>query len=126
MARSQQRSQRKESGGRYHYQRTKRKYELSYYAANTKLDAEKRVRTTRIMGGDIKQSLLTVKEMSVADKKGKTLKAEILNVIENPANANLVRRNILTKGCVVETNIGKVRVTSRPGQEGSVNGVLLA
>jgi small subunit ribosomal protein S8e len=125
MARSQQRSQRKVSGGRYHYQRTKKKYELARYAANTKLDAEKKVRTTRIKGGNAKQSLLTVKEISVADKKGKTVKTEILNVVENPANANLVRRNILTKGCVVETKLGKVKVTSRPGQEGSVNGVLV-
>ena len=125
MARSQQRSQRKSSGGRYHYQRTKRKYELSRYAANTKLDPVKKIRLTRIKSGDIKKSLLTVKEISVANKKGKTIKTDIINVTENPANANLVRRNILTKGCVVETKIGKVRVTSRPGQEGSVNGVLI-
>ena len=50
---------------------------------------------------------------------------DIVNVVENPANPHLVRRNIITKGCVVETKLGKAKVTSRPGQEGSVNGVLI-
>lgn len=63
--------------------------------------------------------------MNVADKQGKSQKTEIVNVVENPANANLVRRNVITKGCVVETKLGRARVTSRPGQEGVVNGVLV-
>lgn len=70
-------------------------------------------------------SLIAVKKINVADKQGKTTSTDILNVIENPANPNLVRRNIITKGTVVETKLGKVKITSRPGQEGSVNGVLL-
>jgi len=49
----------------------------------------------------------------------------MINVTENFANPNLVRRNILTKGTVVETKLGKVKITSRPGQEGTVNGKLL-
>ena len=125
MARSQERSQRKVSGGRYHFVRTKRKYELARFAAQTKLDSEKRVRTTRILGGESKQSLLAVKEINVTDKKGKAHKTELVTVVENPANPNLVRRNIITKGAIVETKLGKVKVTSRPGQEGSLNGVLL-
>ena len=48
-----------------------------------------------------------------------------MNVIENPSNPHLVRRNILTKGAVVETKLGKAKVTSRPGQEGTLNGVLI-
>ena len=71
-------------------------------------------------------SLIAVKKINVADKQGKTTSTDILNVIENPANPNLVRRNIITKGTVVETKLGKVKITSRPGQEGSVNGVLIA
>jgi len=68
---------------------------------------------------------LSAKEVNVSDQKGKTQKTEILNVVENPANPNLVRRNVITKGAVVETKLGRVRVTSRPGQEGTVNGVLV-
>ncbi len=125
MARSQDRSQRKASGGRYWQARTKKKFELAGFAANTKVDEKSKVRSKRVIGGNAKQSLLTVKEVNVTDTKGKTQKAVIENVIENPANPNLVGRNIVTKGAVVETKLGKVKVTSRPGQEAVVNGVLI-
>ncbi len=125
MARSQRRSRRKASGGLYHYSRGKKKRELSGFPALTKLADKAALRVRRTPGGHRKYALLTVKQVNVADGKGKTSKADILNVIDNPANPHLVRRNILTKGCVVETSLGKVRITSRPGQEGSVNGLLL-
>ncbi len=125
MARSQQRSNRKPSGGRYHGTISKRKYELVGFPANTKLSKEKKVRTNRILGGKVKRSILATNEVNVTDKKGKTVKTEILNVVGNLANPHLVRRNIITKGAVVETKLGKVRITSRPGQEGSINGVLI-
>ncbi|MBS3139585.1 30S ribosomal protein S8e [Candidatus Woesearchaeota archaeon] len=125
MARSQERSQRKVSGGRYHHIRTKKKYELARFPANTKIDDKQRVKTIRMLGGSIKQSLLTAKEINVADKQGKSQKTELITVVENPANPNLVRRNILTKGAVVETKLGKVKVTSRPGQGASLSGVLV-
>ncbi len=125
MARSQQRSLRKVSGGRYHPQRTKRKFELAGFPLMTKLAKERKVKVERTLGGNQKQSLLTGNVINVADTKGKTVKIDILNVIKNPANPNLVRRNILTKGAIVETKMGKVRVTSRPGQEGTINGVLM-
>ena len=78
-----------------------------------------------MLGGQYKQTLLSTKIINVSDKKGKTQVVELVTVVENPANPNLVRRNILTKGAVVETKLGKVRITSRPGQEGTVNGVLV-
>ena|SRR3989344_2948559 len=125
MARSQERSQRKASGGRYHYFRTKRKYELADYAASTKLAEERKVRAKRIVGGNKKMSLLEASHINVTDKQGKATKAKILNVVENPANPNLVRRNIITKGSIIETEKGRARVTSRPGQEAALNGVLI-
>ncbi len=128
MARAQYRSRRKASGGRYHPLRTKRRRELSRYPASTKLGEEKR-KILRIQGGNLKQFIVSTSSISVstasAAGKGKTRKVKILNVVENPANPNLVRRNILTKGAIVETELGRVRVTSRPGQEGSLNGILL-
>lgn len=125
MARSQEKSKRKVSGGRYHSYRTKRKYELASFPAMTKLFNQKKVRVSRTIGGNTKRSLLNVKEINVADKKGKTKKTEILNVLENPGNPNFVIRNIITKGSIVETKLGKAKVTGRPGQEGSVNGILI-
>jgi len=125
MARIQHRSRRKASGGRYHHSRSKKKYELVGFEANTKLSESKKTRTKRTIGGNKKKALLLVKEINVADKKGKTVKTDLVNVLENSANPNLVRRNIITKGAIVETKLGKVRVTNRPGQEDKVNGVLI-
>ncbi|HLD00928.1 MAG TPA: 30S ribosomal protein S8e [Candidatus Nanoarchaeia archaeon] len=123
MARTQSRPKRKVSGGRYISYRGKKNQELAGFPAQTKL-GEKRVRQIRTIGAHQKLSLLAINKVNVA-QKGKTVVTEIVNVIENPANPNLVRRNILTKGAVVETKLGKVRITSRPGQEGAVNGVLI-
>lgn len=123
MARSQLRSKRKASGGRYHPARTKKKSELAGYQANTKLDENNKVRVTRTIGGNAKRSLLSSNKVNVAKEKGKTEVTEITNVVENPANPHLVRRNIITKGAIVETKLGKVKITSRPGQEGVLNGV---
>ena len=68
---------------------------------------------------------LNAAQINLTLKSGKTQKTEILNVVGNPANPNLVRRNILTKGAVVETKLGRARITSRPGQEGTINGILV-
>tara|TARA_Y100000310_G_C20704331_1_gene833679 strand:+ start:8637 stop:9011 length:375 start_codon:yes stop_codon:yes gene_type:complete len=124
MARSQDRARRKPSGGRYHTSRSKKKAELVGFPAMTKV-AEKRTRVKRVIGGNVKVSTLGVKNVNVSDKKGKTQKTEIVNVLENPANPNLVRRNVVTKGAIVETKLGKAKITSRPGQEGSVTAVLI-
>ncbi|HDI07805.1 MAG TPA: 30S ribosomal protein S8e, partial [Candidatus Bathyarchaeota archaeon] len=56
---------------------------------------------------------------------GKTQKAEILRVVKNPANVDYNRRGVITKGAVIETSLGLARVTSRPGQHGIINAVLI-
>lgn len=61
----------------------------------------------------------------VDPKTHKTVKTDILSVIDNPANINYIRRNIITKGAVINTSLGHARVTSRPGQTGTVNAVLI-
>ena len=63
--------------------------------------------------------------MFVENNISKIKKLKILNVIENPANPHLVRQNIITKGCIIETEMGKARITSRPGQSGVLNAVLI-
>jgi len=45
--------------------------------------------------------------------------------VETPSNKFLARQNVLTKGAIVETELGKVRITNRPTQEGVLNGILL-
>lgn len=56
---------------------------------------------------------------------GKAQKSKIITVTANPADSQFVRRNIITKGAVIQTELGKARVTSRPGQDGVINAVLI-
>ena len=58
-------------------------------------------------------------------KSGKSSSTKIVEVVENSANPNYVRQNIITKGSIIETEKGKAKVTSRPGQHGVVNAVLI-
>ena len=72
-----------------------------------------------------KLRLATGNKINVTDANGKTQVVDILGVIENTANPNYVRRNIITKGAIVETTEGNAKVTSRPGQDGVINGILI-
>lgn len=123
---TQSRSKRKPSGGRYNSFRDKRLHERASHPTLTKL-GERKVRTIRLRGGNVKSRLLLANIANVYDRKAKKfLKAKIVTITENPANRNYVRRNILTKGTIIETDAGKARVTNRPGQEGAVNAVLIS
>jgi small subunit ribosomal protein S8e len=125
MARSQKRSKKKSTGGKYVAGRKKRLNELGGVPTLTKL-AEKKAKTIRISGGNLKQRLLSSDIVNVVDSKtNKTKVVKIKSVTENPANRHYVRRNILTKGTVIETELGKARITSRPGQEGTINATLI-
>ena len=86
---------------------------------------EKRLRKIRTRGGNEKLRLATANKINVTDANGKTQVVDILGVIENTANPNYVRRNIITKGAIVETPEGNAKVTSRPGQDGVINGILI-
>ncbi|GAB6056232.1 30S ribosomal protein S8e [Methanobacterium alkalithermotolerans] len=126
MAIWQGKSMKKPTGGRAKMNRGKKKCELGREAAETKI-GPKRIRKIRTQGGNLKVRLATDTKINVVNPEtNKVEVAEILNVVENLANPNFVRRNIITKGAVVETSSGKVRVTSRPGQDGVINGVLIA
>ena len=45
--------------------------------------------------------------------------------MENHADPNYVRRNILTRGAIIKTDIGNARILNRPGQSGVVNAILI-
>ena len=125
MALSQKRSLRKPTGGRYKRTKGKRKHELGMSPRLTHIGA-KRLKTMRVAGGNEKLMLLSAEVVNVFDQK--TKKAMVLKmktVVENPANRHYVRKNVLTKGTIVDTEKGKVRITNRPGQEGVVNGVFV-
>jgi len=116
---------RKDSGGRKTVNRKKRRYEKGYFAAETALNKPKS-RIVRKHGGNEKVRLLAVNQANISDASGKTSKVEILRVIKNPANVDFDRRGVITKGTVIATSLGNARVTSRPGQDGVVNAILVA
>ncbi|WP_248895552.1 30S ribosomal protein S8e [Haloplanus halobius] len=119
----QGRSTRKRTGGRLRPFRNKKRYQLGREPAETTL-GEPRFQTVDARGTETKTRALATNVAHVADG-GETVEAEIENVVENPSNINYVRRNIITKGAIIETSEGRARVTSRPGQTGQVNAVLL-
>ena len=102
----------------------KRKFERGSFPAETKLGKAKR-KVSRKHGGNEKVRLLAVKHANVSDASGKTTKVEILRVVKNPANVDYDRRGVITKGTIIETPLGTARVTSRPGQDGIVNAILV-
>ncbi len=119
----QGRSTRKRTGGRLKHFRNRKKQELGRHAAETQV-GEPRYRTVDVRGNGEKTRALATNVATV--NTGETaVSAEITDVLENDANPNYVRRNIITKGAVIETSEGTARVTSRPGQSGQVNAVLL-
>ncbi len=115
---------RKPTGGKIRKSRGKRKREVGRFPAFTVLGPRK-LKKIRVMGGNYKPRLLSDQEVNVALDNGKTKKVRILEVIENPASVVLTRRGIITKGAIVRTELGLVRITSRPGQHGLLNGVLM-
>ena len=122
---SHHRSRRTPSGSIYRDARGRRLAELGSVPALTRI-GKKRVKTQRTKGGDSKIRLLSEDTANLYDSKTKKYeKAKILNVIESPADINYVRRNIMVKGSVIETEKGKAKITNRPGQEGTINAVLI-
>jgi small subunit ribosomal protein S8e len=58
--------------------------------------------------------------------EGATSKSvKIQDVLANPSNKDLNRRKVITRNAVLKTELGKVRVTSRPGQVGVINGIVV-
>jgi small subunit ribosomal protein S8e len=125
MVLSQLRSNRKPSGSRYKNVRSKKLSEKGRNPVLTKLEPLK-TRTIKGRGSTSKLKALSVDVANVYDPKTKTYKkAKVLTVVESPSNTNYVRRNIITKGTVVQTELGNAKITNRPSQEGCVNAVLV-
>lgn len=121
----QHRSNRKPTGAKYTASRSKRKYEIGRLPTMTKVGTGK-IKTVRTKGGGLKSKTLSAEIINLLDPKTKKYsKVKLMNVVENNANRHFIRRNIVTKGAVVETEKGMARVTNKPGQEGAINAVLI-
>jgi len=125
MARSQARSKRKYTGKKYKHFHKKRKRELERPPIETKIGQEKK-KHQRTMGGNSKLKMFSSTFINVTDlNTNKTSKVKILKFESNLASKDLNRRHILTKGTIIETELGKVKISSRPGQHGVLNGILI-
>jgi small subunit ribosomal protein S8e len=116
---------RKITGGIVKIARKKRKYELGSLPLHPKIGKEKRI-IKETKGGGRKIKISFAEFANVLDPKtNQTKKVKILSVISTPSDPHLARRNIITKGAIIKTELGNARVTSRPSQNGVVNAILV-
>lgn len=117
---------RKPTGGKKTRHRKKRKHELGRPPTMTRFSVKEARKIIRVRGGNLKIRLKRAVYVNVAvPNEGKVTKTRILEVVETPSNPQYARGNYITKGTIVRTELGLVKITSRPGQDGVLNGILL-
>jgi len=112
------------SGKLKHKFRDKRRSEMGGYFAATKTGEANAVKKIRGRGGNIKGIMKYAAFANVLTKQGYK-KAKITGVVESKDNRNFARLGIITKGAVINTELGKARVLNSPGQDGSINAALI-
>ena len=112
------------TGGRRHPLRIRRKYEIDRYPNEAVNGAQVTV-TRRVRGNNKKTALKAIDFVNLSTGEVKVKKSKIIKVLENATNNDYKRRGIITKGAILETQEGRCRVVSKPGQGGIVNAVLL-
>jgi small subunit ribosomal protein S8e len=118
-------TKRKITGGKYKESRKTKSYERPGIETKVKL-RDRKAKTVTGRGGNKKTVLLSENQVNVINPKTKKAeKTVIKNVLETPSNRFLARQNILVKSAIIETNLGKARITNRPGQEGMIQAVLI-
>ena len=114
--------------GRITKLRKKRKAHAGGVFAETQI-GEQKTKKVKTKGGGFKEKLTSAKVVNVV-LDGKPVKCEVTGLEENAANKDYTRRKIITKGAVLSAKTPdgkdvKVKVTSRPGQDGVLNAKLL-
>ena len=113
-------SRRKPSGGRLkrpNRYRGKRKTEISSENQFAYVGEVDKSKAYRKRAKSQTMRVQSARHINVNDpKEGKTVRATINSVAENDADPNYVRRNIITKGAITDTEVG---------MHGVVSGVLL-
>ena len=112
------------TGGRRHPLRIRRKYEIDRYPNEALIEAQETV-TRKVRGKNNKTALKTIDFVNLAIPGSKVKKTKILKVLENPTNNDYQRRGVISKGAILETQEGKCRIVSRPGQSGVVNAIII-
>jgi small subunit ribosomal protein S8e len=114
---------RKNTGGKKKPYRTKRIFDIGRHPVET-TTGETKIKTMAGRSGIEKTKVVKAEFVNVSDTStGTTEKLEILDVVNNPANADYNRRGVITKGTIVRTEKGLAKIVSRPGQFGTLNAV---
>ena len=115
----------KVTGGRIHLNRKKKKY-MRGSIPNLTVLGEPKKKVERVLAGKRKIRLVTVDFVNVLNPKTKKAqKMKITAIIEHADNPHYTRRGIITRGSVVKTEAGLIKITSRPSQDGIVNGIMI-
>ncbi len=126
MAITHAKSRRKATGGRYKQFRSKRVHEVGNQQTDTKLAETIKKKVDRGRGGNTKTRLMHGNVANVYNPETKKYQnVKIIDVLDNPADRNFIRKDIMTKGAIIETEAGKAKITSRPGQVGVINAVVI-
>jgi small subunit ribosomal protein S8e len=118
-------SKRRSTGALIKKAKGKRKRELGRPPIETRLGTEKK-KVIRTKGGGSKIKLFNIDNVNVVNKTGKIENVPIKKVEINHCSVDYSRRSIITKGAILDTKLGYVRVTSRPGQSGILNAVMVS
>ncbi len=88
-------------------------------------DVEVRI-LERVRGGNVKVRARVVRYVNLyLPKERRHVKTKILSIVSTPPNPDYARRNHIVKSAIIQTEFGKAVVTSRPGQVGTVDAILL-
>ncbi len=112
------------TGGRRHPLKNRQKFQTDRYP-NEALVGDQETSTRKTRGNNRKTGLKTVSHVNLVLSDAKIKRSKIVKVLENKTNNDYQRRGIITKGAILETEDGKCRVISRPGQCGIINAVLV-
>jgi small subunit ribosomal protein S8e len=114
----------KGTGGRRGRQSDKKLRFVGGIFTATKVGTKEVRRLKHARGSTAKVKMKMAHFANVLTKQGMK-KVAVRTVLETPDNRHHARQNIITKGAIIDTELGKVKVTNRVGQDGVVNGVLL-
>ena len=112
------------NGKRVIKNRDKKRHEIGGYFTSTRLGEKNIIKTTRSRGGAEKGKLKYASSANLLTNEGYK-KVKIKAILESKDNRNFARLKIITKGTVIDTDLGKAVVINRPGREGSINAKLI-
>lgn len=120
----QGRQGRTETGKKYKLHSKKKKARMGRPPILTRIGS-KSLKKQRVRGANLKIKIKSIDEVNVLLGNKTYKKAKIIAFVDNKATPALLKNKIITKGAIVKTDLGDVKITSRPGQQSVLNGVLL-